>query len=188
MLSLSSHEPFIVPMEPVFKGEDESSKFLNSCYYADKSLGEFIREAKKKEWWNNTLIIITADHGHRFPNPNELKDKERFKIPMLWLGGAIAKQDTIIPTFGVQTDIANTLLNQFGEHPSDFIFSKNLMAQDSKSFALYVFNNGFGYVTPDHETIYDFDLQNYLKKEGDEKELPFGRAYMQKLFHDYNNR
>ncbi|MEY4931332.1 MAG: hypothetical protein RI909_2056, partial [Bacteroidota bacterium] len=29
MLSLSSHEPFEVPMEPVFKGEDESSKFLN---------------------------------------------------------------------------------------------------------------------------------------------------------------
>lgn len=188
MLSLSSHEPFEVPMEPVFKGEDESSKFLNSCYYTDKSLGEFIREAKKKEWWDNTLIIITADHGHRFPNPNELKDKERFKIPMLWLGGAISKQDTIIQTFGVQTDISNTLLNQFESGFDEFTFSKNMMASDAKSFALYVFNNGFGYVAPDHENIYDFDLQNYLKKEGNEKELPFGKAYMQKLFHDYNNR
>jgi phosphoglycerol transferase MdoB-like AlkP superfamily enzyme len=188
MLSLSSHEPFEVPMEPVIKGGDESSKFLNSCYYTDKSLGEFIRQAKKKDWWENTLVIITADHGHRFPNPEELKEKERFKIPMLWLGGAVAKQDTIIQTFGVQTDISNTLLNQFGIHSSDFTFSKNMMAPDAKSFAVYVFNNGYGYVAPDHENIYDFDLQNYLKKEGDEKELPFGKAYMQKLFHDYNSR
>ncbi len=63
-----------------------------------------------------------------------------------------------------------------------------MLAADAKSFALYVFNNGFGYVAPDHEYIYDFDLQNYLKKEGDEKELIYGKAYMQKLFHDYNSR
>ena len=188
MLSLSSHEPFEVPMEPVFKGNDESSKFLNACYYTDKSLGEFIRQAKKKDWWVNTLIIITADHGHRFPNPDELKEKERFKIPMLWLGGVVAKQDTSIQTFGVQTDISNTLLNQFGKHSSDFTFSKNMMATDARSFAVYVFNNGYGYVAPDNENIYDFDLQNYLKKEGKEKELQFGKAYMQKLFHDYNSR
>jgi phosphoglycerol transferase MdoB-like AlkP superfamily enzyme len=188
MLSLSSHEPFEVPMETVFEGKDESARFLNSCFYTDKSLGDFIRGAKKKEWWNNTLIIITADHGHRFPNPNELKEKERFKIPMLWLGGVIAKRDTTIQTFGVQTDISSTLLNQFGVDSNDFTFSKNMMAADAKSFALYIFNNGFGYVAPDHENIYDFDLQNYLKKEGDEKELPLGKAYMQKLFHDYNSR
>ena len=188
MLSLSSHEPFEVPMDPVFKGQDESSKFLNACFYTDKSLGEFIREAKKKSWWNNTLIIITADHGHRFPNPNELKEKDRFKIPMLWLGGAISKQDTTIQTFGIQTDISNTLLNQVGVHVNEFTFSKNLMADDVNSFALYIFNNGFGYVAPHDENIFDFDLQNYLKKEGDEKQLPLGKAYLQKLFHDYNSR
>lgn len=188
MLSLSSHEPFEVPMEPVFKGQDESSKFLNSCYYTDKSLGEFIQQAKKKDWWSNTLIIITADHGHRFPNPNELKDKERFKIPMLWLGGAIAKHDTLIQTYGGQPDISNTLLAQFGIYSTHFSFSKNMMATDADSFAMYIFNNGFGYISPHHENIYDFDLQNYLKKEGDEKELRFGKAYMQKLFHDYNSR
>jgi len=188
MLTLSSHEPFEVPMQPVFEGKDESTRFLNSCYYTDKSLGEFIDKAKKQKWWNNTLIIITADHGHRFPNPEELKEKERFKIPMLWLGGAIAMQDTIISLYGSQTDISKTLLTQLGNRGSDFTFSKNMMSRNAKSFALYVFNNGFGYVSPDHEHIYDFDLQNYLKKEGHEKELDFGKAYIQKLFLDYNSR
>jgi phosphoglycerol transferase MdoB-like AlkP superfamily enzyme len=188
MLSLSSHEPFEVPMEPVIKGSDESSLFLNACYYTDRSLGEFIRKGKAQPWWKNTLVIITADHGHRFPNPNELKEKERFKIPMLWLGGAIQKADTTIRSFGNQTDLANTLLTQLNIGGPEFLFSRNMLSQNANSFAMYIFNNGYGYVSPTNENIYDFDLQNYLKQDGDETELANGKVYMQKLFDDYNNR
>jgi phosphoglycerol transferase MdoB-like AlkP superfamily enzyme len=187
MLSLSSHEPFIVPMEPVFKGNDERTQFLNAAAYTDKSVGDFIREAKKKEWWKNTLVIITADHGHRLPGLLELKDKNRFRIPMLWLGGVIVK-DSIINTFANQTDIANTLLAQLTNADTAFPFSRNILAEHKKSFSMYVFNNGYGYVSPTHENIYDFDLKNFLKKEGDVQELNYGKAYMQKLFTDYNNK
>jgi len=187
MLSLSSHEPFEVPMETVIKGVDESSMFLNACYYTDKSLGEFIRKAKQQPWWKNTLIIITADHGHRFPNPDELKEKERFKIPMLWLGGAI-KTDTTIENFGGQTDLSSTLLNQLSFDQSGFLFSHNILSENKNSFALYIFNNGYGYVSPTNENIYDFDLQDYLKQEGNPKENAGGKAYMQKLFDDYNKK
>jgi phosphoglycerol transferase MdoB-like AlkP superfamily enzyme len=188
MLSLSSHEPFEVPMKTVIEGTDEGSLFLNACYYTDKSLGEFIRQAKKQDWWKNTLVIITADHGHRFPNPNELKEKERFKIPMLWLGGAIQKSDTTIRSFGNQTDLANTLLTQLNTNASEFSFSRNILSQNANSFAMYIFNNGYGYVSATNENIYDFDLQNYLKQEGNETELATGKVYMQKLFDDYNKK
>jgi phosphoglycerol transferase MdoB-like AlkP superfamily enzyme len=188
MLSLSSHEPFEVPMKTVIEGTDEGSLFLNACYYTDKSLGEFIRQAKKQDWWKNTLVIITADHGHRFPNPNELKEKERFKIPMLWLGGAVQKSDTTIRSFGNQTDLANTLLTQLNTNASEFSFSRNILSQNANSFAMYIFNNGYGYVSATNENIYDFDLQNYLKQEGNETELATGKVYMQKLFDDYNKK
>jgi phosphoglycerol transferase MdoB-like AlkP superfamily enzyme len=188
MLSLSSHEPFEVPMSPVFEGNDERAKFLNACYYADKSLGEFIRRAQNKQWWNNTIVIITADHGHRFPDPEELKDKDRFRIPMVWTGGALAKIDSTISTISSQTDIANTLLSQLESYDTNFIFSKNILDKKIKPFAVYIFNNGYGYVSPTNENIYDFDLKNYLKTEGEESETRFGKAYMQKLFHDYNSR
>lgn len=189
MLSLSSHEPFEVPMETVIKGNDEASLYLNACYYTDKSLGEFIRQAKRKPWWNNTLVIITADHGHRFPNPQELKEKERFKIPMLWLGGAINQIDSRIKNFGSQTDLANTLFDQLklGSH-SDFLFSRNLLADSVNSFAIYVFNNGYGYVSDHAESIYDFDMNNFLKEKGSKTELTSGKAYIQKLFYDYNKK
>ena len=80
MMTQSSHEPFDVPMETVIKGEDEIHQFFNSAYYTDKEFGEFIDKAKKTAWWDNTLIVVTADHGHPFPdnfgvsNPKKIQD------------------------------------------------------------------------------------------------------------------
>jgi len=189
MLSLSSHEPFEVPMETVIEGADEGSLYLNSCYYTDKSLGEFIQQAKQKPWWKNTLVIITADHGHRFPDLQELKDKSRFKIPMLWLGGAITKPGTRINTFASQPDIATTLLAQLKiQSQSEFSFSKNILASSKNPFAMYMFSNGYGYVSATHENIYDFDLKNFVSRSGNEDELTPGKVYMQMLFNDYNRK
>jgi phosphoglycerol transferase MdoB-like AlkP superfamily enzyme len=189
MLTLSSHEPFDVPVEKPFrKGTDDASLFLNACHYTDSSLGVFIEQAKTKAWWKNTLVVITADHGHRFPDQNELKQKERFQIPLLLLGGALSKKDSVIHTIGNQTDLPNTLLKQLDENSTSFQFGKNLLAKDVKPFAVYIFNNGFGYVDSQNEFIYDFDYKNYIKQSGPEEEKKWGEAYLQALFSDYNKR
>jgi phosphoglycerol transferase MdoB-like AlkP superfamily enzyme len=189
LLTLSSHEPFDVPVAtPFVKGNDEASLFLNACHYTDSSLGVFIQEAKTKPWWNTTLIVVTADHGHRFPNQDELKEKERFQIPLLLLGGALTKTDTVIHTVGSQVDLATTLLGQAGENKKVFPFGKNLLAPDVKSFAIYSFHNGFGYVDDQNEFIYDFDFKNYIKQTGSEEKKKWGEAYTQVLFTDYNKR
>ncbi len=188
MLSLSSHEPFDVPFRQT-RQKDESDLFLNSCTYTDSCLGQFINLAKQKEWWENTLIIITADHGHRFPLDNPNYDKRKFKIPMLWIGGAV---DTSmqIHKIGSQTDIVNTLLGQFDLKNDDFAFSKDLLSDESTSFAVYSYNNGFGYLDATFESVYDFDLKNYLIPDSilQAKDLAKGKAYLQMLFNDYNKR
>lgn len=188
MLTLSSHEPFEVPMETVIKGEDEQSKFLNSCYYTDQSLGKFIASAKSQPWWENTLVVVTADHGHRLPNDEAWNSKERFKIPMLWLGGALSVTDTVIHTIGSQTDIANTLLGQIDQPKSSFLFSRDLLDNDIPPFALYVFNNGYGYIDEHGESIYDFDFGKFIMHNTDSTGLLVGKGYMQALFTDYNSR
>lgn len=186
MLSLSSHEPFDVPLDPPYlEGPDERNLFLNSCYYTDKSLGDFIAKAKTKDWWKNTWVIITADHGHRYPDAEELQDKGRFRIPMLWLGGAVNKSDTVVHTTGSQTDIVNSILAQVGNTSRDFKFSKDIMNKQAKSYAVYIFNNGYGYIDGVNEHIYDFNLNDYVNKTGNAEDA--GKAYMQVLFTDYNN-
>jgi phosphoglycerol transferase MdoB-like AlkP superfamily enzyme len=188
ILTLSSHEPFDVPLKQI-TGNDEPSLFLNSCYYTDKYLGEFVAYCKKQPWWNNTLIVITADHGHRLPKNIEPRIKERFRIPLLWIGGTV-KKDTIINTIGGQTDIANTLLGQIDEPSPDFIFSKNMLGSNVKNFAIYIFNDGYGYVDREKYIIHDNPGKLYLKEDGvnTEEDKYFAKAYLQKLYSDYNSK
>ncbi|MEI9920328.1 MAG: LTA synthase family protein [Bacteroidota bacterium] len=187
MLSLSSHEPFDVPMDPPYlRGPDERNLFLNAAHYTDKSLGEFIAKAKTKEWWKNTWVIITADHGHRYPDAEELADERRFQIPMLWLGGALNESDTVVHTTGGQTDLVNSVLSQVNLPSKEFKFGKNMMDKGVTPFAVFIFNNGYGYVDGANENIYDFDLNDYVMKKGNAEDV--GKAYMQMLFDDYNKR
>jgi phosphoglycerol transferase MdoB-like AlkP superfamily enzyme len=186
ILTLSSHEPFDVPMTTI-KGNDEPSLFLNSCYYTDHYLGEFIKLCKQKTWWDNTLVIITADHGHRLPDKIDARVKERFHIPLLVLGGAI-KKDSVIQTIGSQTDIANTILAQVAKPSADFRFSKDLFGNNVQDFAVYLFNDGYGYVDKGKYILYDNQGKLYLRQEGVEREEDkyFGKAYVQQLYSDYN--
>jgi phosphoglycerol transferase MdoB-like AlkP superfamily enzyme len=188
ILTLSSHEPFDVPMEPYIKGNDPEALFLNSCYYTDKSIGDFITRCKQKPWWDNTLVIFTADHGHRHPGNKELKDKERFKVPLLMIGGAISK-DTVIHTLGGQTDIANTLLAQLDRPHPEFTFSKDLLGNKVVPFAAYFFNDGYGFLMPDKYIIYDNTGRQFLRRDNaTEEDLEISKAYQQTLYSDYNRR
>lgn len=188
VLTLSSHEPFDVPLKQI-PGEDDASLFLNSCYYTDKCLGEFIAYCKQQPWWSNTLIIITADHGHRLPDKLDSRIREKFHIPLLWLGGAI-KKDSLVSRYGGHTDIANTLLAQLDKPSDDFLFSKDIFGNHTKDFAQYVFIDGYGYLDPEHYIVYDNPGKIYLHEEGvtKDEDTYFGRAYLQTLFLDYNSK
>ena len=190
MMTQSSHEPFDVPMETVIEGNDEISQFLNSAYYADKHLGIFIDKAKQTKWWENTLVVITADHGHLYPNNPGVSNPDRFKIPMLWLGGALSTADTVIHSVSCQTDIPNTILAQFGMDADEFKFGQDIMGNNFNPFAVYLYNNGFGMIKSDRLYVYDNVSNSIIQKAGDirEEDLSEGKAFVQTLYWDFNSR
>jgi phosphoglycerol transferase MdoB-like AlkP superfamily enzyme len=188
VLTLSSHEPFDVPHASAFSGNDEASLFLNSCNYTDKAIGDFVAKAKASSWWENTVILFVADHGHRLPRLAQSREKERFRIPLLLIGGAV-KTDSVIHTLGGQTDIANTLLAQLGHPSQEFRFSKDLLADNVQSFAAYFFNDGYGFMTPDSYVVYDNTGKQFVQSvEASGDILNTSKAYQQMLFTDYNKR
>jgi phosphoglycerol transferase MdoB-like AlkP superfamily enzyme len=189
ILTLSSHEPFDVPMETVFAGTSPEALFLNSCHYTDRSVAKFIDHCKKQPWWENTLVVVTADHGHRHPGNKQLKESRRFKIPLLFLGGAI-RSDSVIHTLGSQTDIANTLLGQLDKTHPEFVFSRNLLQPNPKSFAAFFFNDGYGFLL-DHDKfmVYDNPGKQFIVQENaTPADLNLSKAYQQRLYSDYNSR
>ena len=62
IFSLSSHHPYTIPAKYKNKFPKGSLPIEESIGYADYSLRKFFEEAKTKEWFGNTLFVITADH------------------------------------------------------------------------------------------------------------------------------
>ncbi|MEY4904630.1 MAG: hypothetical protein RLZZ292_2445, partial [Bacteroidota bacterium] len=187
-LTLTSHEPFETPVPTAIEGKDEASLFLNAHHYTDASLGQFIAHAKQQPWWNNTLVIILADHGHRLPLSNsKVAD---FKIPMLWLGGALQDKDKVVEGIGSQTDLAATLLQQvaFKAKKDAYFASKDLFS--NTGFAFFAFKNGFGLVQKDKNFVFDNVGKQFIEQTGNNtpQDIDEGKALEQVYFDDYIRR
>jgi len=190
-LTLSSHEPYEFPQTFKFGRDTEVNKFRSSHAYTDKVIGEFIKKAKTQSWWENTLIIIVADHGHGLPErKGYFNAPSRFKIPMLWLGGALAKRDTIVSTISAQTDLSFTLLQILNQDPSDFKWGKNIFNNSESQYAHYIFNKGFGIIDKNGIYVYDFISNKAFEEKGTStKKLDsLGKAISQNSYQDFLDR
>lgn len=189
LFTLSSHEPFEVPVKTVIPGTDQEHLFLNAHHYSDASIGEFIRKAKTKSWWANTLVVILADHGHPLPEKPASKPNE-FHIPMLWLGGVLEKKNITIDSLCSQTDLASTLLNQLNLPSKDFRWSNDIFMPNRTPFAYFAFTNGFGWMRPGGFIVRDNIGGNITEKSGNLKasETDYGKSYLQASFGDYLKR
>jgi phosphoglycerol transferase MdoB-like AlkP superfamily enzyme len=189
-MALSSHEPFQVPMPTAIEGNDAETMFLNAAYYSDRAVGDFIRAARQTAWWEHSLIVITSDHGSRHPGNISSYHPEHFHVPMLWLGGAIARADTVIGTVAGQTDIPLTILHQLGLQSDSYRFSKDILGTPVHPFGFYDFNDGFGFVTGDTRIVFDNVSRTVIHREGPhaEEAAEKGKAYLQVFSEDFKMR
>ncbi|MHC2993466.1 hypothetical protein OB13_18500 [Pontibacter sp. HJ8] len=185
--TLSSHEPFEIPKPAKFPDNSISDKFKNSVYYTDWALGKFIAEARKQTWWDSTLIVLVADHGHPLPYEDPNYRTTKFRIPFILAGGALETKGLKVDMLGSQTDIAATLLYQLGFPHEDFKWSRNFLAPTPYPFVFYAFNDGFAFITPGSVLSFDNVSQKpILKGKGVTKQqLEYGKAYMQYTFEDF---
>ncbi len=188
LLTLSSHEPFEVPGVTAIPGSDNTSLFYNSLHYTDRVLGEFLERARTQDWWENTLVIIVADHGQRMPETGNKADD--FKIPMLWTGGALEGVHLTYKGVCSQIDLASTLLAQLQFDRSQYGWSKNLFDKSVRNWAFFAFNNGFGFVKPGKEFIFDNVGKRKISSQGNltEKDISEAKTLQQKTFQDYLDR
>ncbi len=189
-LTLTSHEPFEFPGDYKFGKDTEENKFRSSHAYTDKTIGKFIENAKKQNWWKNTLIIIMADHGHRSPeHKGAFNSPEKFKIPMLWLGGAVNKNFKV-NTISSQVDFSYSLLNLLNINNSDFKWSKSIFNDNSNQYAHYIFNNGFGTLDKNGVYVYDFVGNKSILESGVSFRTldSLGKAITQEAYQDFIER
>ena len=173
--TLSSHEPFDVPVE---KFED---KMLNSMWFADSCIGLVVEHLKASEEWDNTLVVIVADHAYLYPYGVSASAVERHRIPMIWLGGALDGA-MVVDNYCSQVDLAATLLSQLGVDRSGFTMSRDILSNRDNNFGYYTFNNGFGVVDSCGETIYDCTTESVISECDDSCRVAIGKTMLQTTY------
>ena len=193
ILTLSSHEPFHVPVKTPFSGEDEANKFRSAAYYADRCLGAYFMEAKKQAWYDNTLFVLIADHGHRLPNDLNTSLPRAKHIPFLLYGPALKEEyrGKKVNLIGNQHDLVATLLYQLDLPSQQFPRSKNLLNPQAKSFAYYVNNSVMGWINQGGVLYYTFATNQFSLNQteipGNDSISLDSKAYLQTHFQDYLN-
>ena len=190
-LTSTSHEPFELNSTYKFGQDSHDNLFRSAHAYTDKVIGHFINFAKKQDWYKNTLIVIMSDHGHRSPkHKGAYNSPKKFKIPMLWLGGALNKKGIEIDNIASQVDFSFTLLDLLNGNNSEFKFSKNLFNTSENQYAHYIFNKGFGTISKNGFYLFDYTGKKSIVQYGKDfsKLDSLGKAITQNSFQDFLDR
>jgi phosphoglycerol transferase MdoB-like AlkP superfamily enzyme len=193
IMTSTNHEPFDADVEKIYSEGADADGYKNCVHYTDKCLLDYLKKAKEKSWYKNTLFILTADHAHSCPYGRKANEVERHWIPLLFYGDALKVEykGKTNEHVGSQTDLAATLLSQLKIDSKSLKRSINMLNRYSPQFAFYTFENGFGLVTPEQSIIYDCDMgqivyrKNALEQKTDDSLLTKGKAYLQQMFEEY---
>ena len=175
-LTLSSHEPWEVPMHRL----DDYRR--NAFAYTDSCIGALINHLKSTPLWDSLLIIIVPDHGIPFEEGMSTSDVAVARIPMLWMGGAVRSAKNIDRLMS-QSDLAATLLAQMRLSIEPFPFSRNILGKkylSRRQFAMHSDKNCLNLILPEGSFFYDCVSDNL--QPADNTQFLFVKALLQRLY------
>lgn len=177
VMSLSSHAPYNLPSKEFeyYDSTVANYRFLNSLRYSDWSLGKFFNEAKKLNYFENTVFIITADHAE---GTREKNIYESFHIPCLFYSPVHINPgfDTSVHS---QVDILPTILDILQLQTIHSSFGKSMLASDN-GFAFFSTGNLFGWIRKQWLLIGDYEKNIGLYDIGNDNELYLNKLDEQK--------
>ncbi len=102
----SDHGPWVIPDNIPFK-PNANTEEKRATQYADWAVGEFIKNAKKQPWYNNTLFVFLGDHGYSVEGTYEMPLSYNH-VPLV-----LHKPNTLLPdtnhNLGYQPDVLSTV-------------------------------------------------------------------------------
>lgn len=149
-LTTSNHRPYTFPEGHIDmpQGSRESA-----VRYTDEAIKELIETAKTKDWFDNTIFVVVADHCASSAGKTDLP-AERYHIPILIYGPKLIeprKIDSIVS----QIDLMPTLLGLTEiEYESEFFGMDVLKSPANRAFIStyqllgYIDNNAMAILSP----------------------------------------
>lgn len=117
LVTLSMHEPYDSPIEHGFSLSDEKlplrfRNYLVACHYFDQQIGKYIDHLKTVGLYDNSLIVITADHNIN-PVFIGVEGDKYERLPLYIINGNIDSSTAWTGDCN-QLDVYTTILDIFG--------------------------------------------------------------------------
>ncbi|MCP4704439.1 MAG: LTA synthase family protein [candidate division Zixibacteria bacterium] len=197
MLTLSYHDPFLVPIESlkIYDDSNIENKRRNCFYYTDWAIGQFIENVKKQPVFDSTIFIFTSDHCDK-QSPKYPLSPETFRIPLLiYTPGLFGDSSRLITTTGSQVDILPTLLGLLDIKTTHNSWGRDLLSlkPDDSGFAVITEGEKLGLIEGSsflfhqlnvYKKLYDLNDTLYLENDLSET-FPEKAITMEKKLNSY---
>lgn len=141
VMNVSNHRPYTY-LEGKIDIAPKSGRH-GGVKYADFALGEFIKKAKTKPWFDNTIFVITADHCAGSAGRTALPPSQ-YRIPLLFYAPQIIKPQTI-DKIASQMDVAPTILGLLNISYNSRFFGNDILTKSYNNAFISTFQK-LGYI------------------------------------------
>ncbi len=136
VMTTSNHRPYTYPGGRI--DIPSPGGRAGAVKYTDFAIGQFLEQARRHRWFDDTLFVIVADHCSAVAGRAELP-VARYHIPLILYGPRIVRPDRIARLVS-QIDIPPTLLDMLGAEGDDHFFGKGVHEQGNLPERAFVSN------------------------------------------------
>ena len=112
--------------------------------YTDYALKRFFETAKTKDWYKNTLFVITADHTTIITNPEYLNARGIYEIPIMFYHRSDSTLTGVSNVMMQQIDILPSVLSYLGVKDDYFAFGKDIFnTTDAENYVINYCPDGY---------------------------------------------
>ncbi|NOY13575.1 MAG: LTA synthase family protein [Deltaproteobacteria bacterium] len=136
LMTTSNHRPYTYPEGKI--DIPSGSGRPGAIKYTDYAIGEFLRQARSKPWFKDTLFVILADHQAGSAGKRALP-VERYHIP-LWIYSPGHVAPGKVSTLASQIDLPPTLLGLLNMSYESFFFGKDILRMQPDEERAFIAN------------------------------------------------
>ena len=150
VMTVSNHRPFTYPAGKIRIPNDSKSR-AGGVLYTDYALGQFLAEASKQPWFENTVFLITADHCASSAGRTEIP-LHKYHIPaLIFAPGFVAPHE--VGGIVSQIDLMPTLLSLLNMNYDSHFYGRSIFDPGYVNRAFIATYQDLGYLEGDTFTI-----------------------------------
>lgn len=168
ILTASNHQPYIIPEYFTPKEGDMRKKIVE---YSDWAISVFFEEAKKEDWYNNTLFVLLGDHGS--PAGINLYDVSLLyhQIPFIIYEPGKEAESKVMPDIAGQIDVFPTIMGWLNLPYRNETFGIDLM-REKRDYIYFSSDDSYACVDTTYYYVNRMDgresLYNYSAKSAED--------------------